>query len=109
MPLANFWRDSEPVRRLSLWRLLGALRIAAVVGVTLSVSRLLPRVLDAGLSPAEVPWTSLAIDAATLCGWVLIAFIAWRWRRHREFPATWAVLAVVGLGWAAILVYHGPR
>jgi hypothetical protein len=101
-------RVSEAARRLWLGRVLGNAGTAAVVGITLSLQRLSSALMDAGLNPAGIPWRTAAICTASLCGWGVIAFIGQRWKRHGEFPPTWAVLAVVGLGWAAILFYHLP-
>lgn len=101
-------RISEAERRLWMGRLLGAAGIAAIAGITLALQGLFGALMDAGLNPVGVPWRTAAIYTACLCGWGLIAFIGHRWKKRGEFPSAWAILMVVGLGWAAILLYHLP-
>lgn len=101
-------RIPEAARRLWLGRLMGAAGIAAIAGITLALRGLASALMDAGLNPAGIPWRTAAIYTACLCGWSLIAFIGHRWKRHDEFPRMWAIFAVVGLGWAAILFYRLP-
>lgn len=97
---------SEAERRLWLGRLMVAASIAAIAGITLALQALASALMDAGLNPAGVPWRTAALNLACLCGWGLVAFVAHRWKKHGEFPRTWAVLAVVGLGWVALLIYR---
>ena len=97
---------SEADRRLWLGRLMGAAWIAAIAGITLALQALASALMDAGLKPTALPWGTAALNAACLCGWGLVAWIAHHWKKHSAFPRKWAVLAVVALGSVAILIYH---
>lgn len=100
-------RLSETERHLWMGRLMGAAWIGAIAGITFALQGLGSALMDSGLNPAGVPRRTAALYLACLCGWGLVAYIGHRWKKHGEFPRTWAVLSVVGLGWATILLNRG--
>lgn len=94
------WRLSEETRQRWFGRLFGVLSIASIAGITLGVTGVFGALMDTGFRPSR----RAAVEALALCGWVVICILAYRAKRHNEFPATWAVLLVVALGWAALLI-----
>ena len=93
-------RLSQETRELWRDRLFGVMSVAAIAGITLGVTGVFGALMDTGFHPNR----SAAVQALALCGWIVICFLAYRAKRHKEFPATWAVLSVVALGWAALLL-----
>ena len=91
---------SRDARERWLGRLSRVLSIASVAGIALGVAGLLGALMDTGFRPGR----RVAVEALALCGWVVIAVIAYRGKRYNEFPRTWAVLTVVALIWAALLL-----
>jgi hypothetical protein len=91
---------SQETRERLRERLFGVMSIAAIAGIALGASGLFGALMDTGFRPGR----TAAVQAVVLCGWGLIAWISYRVKRQKEFPATWAVLLVVALGWAALLI-----
>lgn len=75
-------RITEAARRLWFGRLMGAAGIAAIAGITLSLSALFDAFMNAGFNLATVAWRRVAVESVIICGWGLIAFIARRWNRQ---------------------------
>lgn len=91
---------TQDARERWLGRLFQVLSIAAIAGIALGVAGLFGALMDTGFRPDR----SAAVQGLALCGWVVIAVVAYRGKRYNEFPRAWAILTVVGLIWAAILI-----
>ena len=91
---------SRETRERWFGRLFGVLSIASIAGITLGVTGVFGALMDTGFRPGR----RAGVEALALFGWVVICILAYRAKRHKEFPATWAVLLVVALVWVALLL-----
>jgi len=91
-------------RGRALVRLSGWVWIASIVGITFALGTLLSQLLDVGFDLGRANVSRLAVNGLSLCGWCLICFVCYRASRRNETPASWSILAVVGLVWAALLL-----
>jgi hypothetical protein len=104
MILAQEMPPTKGARRYR--KLLSILWIASIGGITLTLSRLVDNLMDAGLNPVRLDWKVAAVNGLVLAAWGMVCWLSYRGSRHNLMPPTWATGIAVGLGWAAMLLYR---
>jgi hypothetical protein len=84
--------------------LLAIVGIGAIIGISLSVRAMADAITDARLTAADLLWTRVVKHGVLLCGWVTMAWIAYRGTQRNLAPPEWLVLVLAILIWVGVLL-----
>ncbi|HEX8430874.1 MAG TPA: hypothetical protein VF625_06280 [Longimicrobium sp.] len=100
-----FGREMPRTRGAEKYRkLLGILRIAAGIGVLISVYALYSMTSEVGFNLARLDGREVAVEGTILLGWTVVAWIADRGIRHNIIVPEWVILVGVLLGWVVLFL-----
>lgn len=85
-------------------KLLTALWVASIAGITLTLNDVAGKLMDVGLDPARLEARMLAFHAVILVNWAVICWTSYRGSRRNLAPPPWAYVAVTAGMWTAIIL-----